>query len=31
MLFLARGKEKGAWAMEIVVLGVLQSDEEFLH
>jgi hypothetical protein len=31
MLFLASGNGKGAWAMEIVVLGVLQSDEEFLH
>ena len=31
MLFLASGKEKGAWAMEIVGLGVLQLDEEFLH
>jgi hypothetical protein len=31
MLFLASGKEKGAWAMEIVVLGGLQWDEEFLH
>jgi hypothetical protein len=30
-MFLARGKEKGAWAMEIVGLGVLQLDEEFLH